>query len=183
MSEENPNVEPETTETGEAAPQEQVEISQEAQDILNAEEAHFTQSSVMHVTATKVEMRQSGAQEIHGDQVNVHQSGVLSIQAEHLTLEQGSAFMACATEATFQNSSTVVAILDSGTLQDSTAGVVIARQVLQGPVHTTVLLAGQVEGPVETLLDTPRALLAGLASGVAVGLVLLLGKLFTWRRR
>lgn len=158
-------------------------MAQEAQDILNAEEAHFTQSSVMHVTATQVEMRQSGAQEIHGDQVNVHQSGVLSVQAEHLILEQSSAFMARAADATLQNSSTVVAIADSGTLQDSTAGIVIARQVLQGPVHTTVLLASQVEGPVETLLDTPRALLAGLASGVAVGLVMLIGRLLTRRRR
>jgi len=39
-----------------------------------------------------------------------------------------------------------------------------------------------VEGPVETALDTPRALLAGLAAGMGAGLVLLIGSLARRRR-
>jgi hypothetical protein len=58
----------------------------------------------------------------------------------------------------------------------------VARQV-QGAAHSTILIAGRVEGPVETALDTPRSILAGLAAGIAVGLVLLVGRLLTQRRR
>jgi hypothetical protein len=47
---------------------------------------------------------------------------------------------------------------------------------------TLVLLAGQTNGPVETLLDTRGALLAGLVGGTLTGLVLFAGNLFFRRR-
>jgi hypothetical protein len=38
-------------------------------------------------------------------------------------------------------------------------------------------LAGAVEGPVETVLDTQQAMLFGAVSGFVIGLMLLIGKL------
>ncbi|MEJ2709589.1 MAG: hypothetical protein P8074_18405 [Anaerolineales bacterium] len=64
-------------------------------------------------------------------------------------------------------------------MRESSAGLVVSQQVRAEQVRSTILLAGQVNGTVETVLDTPRALLAGLASGVAVGLVLLAGNLLS----
>jgi hypothetical protein len=61
-------------------------------------------------------------------------------------------------------------------------GLLVAQQVRGGSIKTAVLLAGQVDGPVETSLDTPRALLAGLAAGIGAGLVLLIGSLAKQRR-
>ena len=56
---------------------------------------------------------------------------------------------------------------------------VVARQVQGNPIHTTVLLAGKVEGAVETTIDTPRAALAGLIAGITVGLVLFVFRLLS----
>jgi hypothetical protein len=47
---------------------------------------------------------------------------------------------------------------------------------------TFVLLAREVNGPVETVLDTRGAVAAGLVAGIAIGLVLFLGGLLTRRR-
>jgi len=49
-------------------------------------------------------------------------------------------------------------------------------------IRSTILLSGNINGNVETVLDTPRAMLAGLTAGVAVGLVLFAGKLLTRRK-
>jgi hypothetical protein len=47
---------------------------------------------------------------------------------------------------------------------------------------TVILLAREVHGPVETVLDTRGALLAGLVAGVAIGMVLYVGRLLSRRR-
>jgi len=62
-------------------------------------------------------------------------------------------------------------------MAESQAGAIIAREVHGGFVQTTILLASKVDGPVESVLDTPRAMLAGLTAGVAIGLVMFVGKL------
>ena len=67
-------------------------------------------------------------------------------------------------------------------LHDSRTSILVAQQVHADTIRTTVLLAGRVEGPVETMVDTPRALLAGLSAGVAVGLVLFVMRLITGRK-
>jgi len=61
--------------------------------------------------------------------------------------------------------------------------VVVAREVHGEALRTVVLLAGRVDGPVETMVDTPRALLAGLAAGIGTGLVLVLFRLLLGRRK
>ena len=71
---------------------------------------------------------------------------------------------------------------DTAELVDSQAGLLVSRQVKGTTIRTGVLLASQVEGQVEAVLDTPRALLAGLAAGLGVGLVSLLGSLLRRRR-
>jgi hypothetical protein len=45
-----------------------------------------------------------------------------------------------------------------------------------------ILLAREVNGPVETVFDTRGAALAGLIGGIAVGMVLFAGKLLSRRR-
>jgi hypothetical protein len=68
-------------------------------------------------------------------------------------------------------------------LHEAQAAVVVAREVHSGSLRTGVLLAGRVEGPVETIVDTPRALLAGLSAGIGIGLVLFLFQLLLGRRK
>jgi hypothetical protein len=65
------------------------------------------------------------------------------------------------------------------TLQNVQIGALVGREIHAENLRTGILLAGQVNGPVKTMLDTPRAILAGLSAGAAVGLVLWVGQLLS----
>jgi uncharacterized membrane protein len=58
----------------------------------------------------------------------------------------------------------------------------IAQTVDMENSNSVVLLAREVYGPVETVLDTRDALLAGLVSGIGIGLVLTVFRLLARRR-
>ena len=66
--------------------------------------------------------------------------------------------------------------------EGSAAGLVIAQQVNGENIQTKLLLAGKVDGSVETLLDTNQALFFGIAAGAVISLFLLIGQFFTRRR-
>jgi hypothetical protein len=61
-------------------------------------------------------------------------------------------------------------------------GVMVARDIQAGSIRTGILLAGRVDGQIETVLDTPRTVLLGLAVGAAMGMVVLLGNILSRRR-
>jgi hypothetical protein len=56
-------------------------------------------------------------------------------------------------------------------------GILAAQEVHAPSLRTSVLIARQVEGNVETLADTRQVLLGGLVAGAVLGLFLLLGRL------
>ena len=66
-------------------------------------------------------------------------------------------------------------------MADSRNGIVIAEHAELSNSRTVVLLSREVHGNVETVLDTRGAALAGIAAGLAVGLMLIIGGLL--RRR
>ena len=55
---------------------------------------------------------------------------------------------------------------------------VVARHVDATETRATVLLAGQVNGTVTTLLDTRQVAVVGLLAGLGIGLVLAAGRFF-----
>ena len=91
--------------------------------------------------------------------------------------------LASASDVTMQQSSAVYLQASTAEVKDSSVAVLVARQVSGGPIRAGILLAGRVEGPVETQVDTARALLAGITAGVFTGLILLAARLFTQRNR
>jgi hypothetical protein len=66
-------------------------------------------------------------------------------------------------------------------LTNSRIGLTVAERADLQQSSTVVLLAREVHGPVETLLDTRGAVLAGLVAGATAGLLWLAGALL--RRR
>ena len=66
--------------------------------------------------------------------------------------------------------------------EQTSAGVIVAQQVTGESIQTKVLLAGNVEGDVETMMDTNQALFAGVAAGAVIGMFLFLGQLFSRRK-
>jgi hypothetical protein len=66
-------------------------------------------------------------------------------------------------------------------INTSRVGLMAAKKAALQNSRTIILLASEVHGNVETVMDTRQAVLAGLISGIAVGLVLFVGNLL--RRR
>ena len=63
-------------------------------------------------------------------------------------------------------------------MEDARAGAIVAREVHGDRIRGGVLIAGKVQGNVETVLDTAGAVAAGLAAGVGLGLLLYIAGLF-----
>ena len=145
---------------------------------VNANTVHMSQSGAQRVYATEVNVRQGGVNQIEADQVTVEQGGVLMVDADQVDLNQGGIGFVRAQNASFEEGSVGVLVAGSADLKESNSGVVIAQQVKADSIKTTFLLAGAVEGTVETVLDTQQAMLFGAASGLAIGGMLFLGKLF-----
>ena len=60
----------------------------------------------------------------------------------------------------------------------SMSAMLVARHVDATDTHATVLLAGQVNGTVTTLLDTRQVAVAGLLAGLGIGMALAASRLF-----
>lgn len=72
-------------------------------------------------------------------------------------------------------------VTQAATLTDSRNGVVISREVTGSQVNAVVLLASQVNGPVETLIDQRGLVLIGIVAGAVLGTVFSLFRLFKRR--
>ncbi|HEX9117669.1 MAG TPA: hypothetical protein VGA61_16485 [Anaerolineae bacterium] len=59
-------------------------------------------------------------------------------------------------------------------LNKGMAGLVAGQEVRGDQMRTVLLVAGRVEGEVQTSLDTQQTILAGLIAGLVAGAILLL---------
>jgi hypothetical protein len=144
-----------------------VRVSHSRVSRMRAEEIDVTRSGVIGLSGDTVSGRDSWIGAVQGGQVTLNNGGVVVLQAEQMTLNGNAGFI--------QTNQLEMA-------EGSTVGVLAARKVSAEKVRTILLLAGKVEGPVETTLDTRRILLASLVAGIATGGMLLLGR-FLFRRR
>ena len=153
--------------------------------------ANLTTSSVETVNAELVRMHQSAAREITSDEVELHQSGAIDVTTVEVNAHEAALGFVTAGEVEMTNSAAGairaervnltgqagVILAGSANLGNTYAGIVAGREVRGERVESLVLLAGNVEGEVFTVIDTRGALLAGMVGGLFAGLVLLMGRL------
>lgn len=160
-----------------------VNLTQSTAQTIKAEQVRMSQGGAEKVIAAEVELKQGGANRIEAQHVQLSQGAAGLIRAAEVTLEEGGAGIIHAETATLRGSTASLVFSNTATLEpDANVGILVARQVNAEKIQAKLLLAGHVEGPVETLLDTRRALLAGLSAGVVVGAFLLMGQLFSPRK-
>ncbi|MBM3152378.1 MAG: hypothetical protein FJZ96_09305 [Chloroflexi bacterium] len=165
-------------------PPEVANLSRVQVDLVQAELARIDHSLVNELHATEAELSRSGSVGVTGETVNAHQSWIGMVRGGTVTLERGGALALQAEQAALTDSP--AGLVQAGTVQmsgDATAAVVAAREVKAERLRTVVLLAGKVEGPVETVLDTRRVLLASVVAGIAAGGMALLGQALFRRRK
>ena len=139
----------------------------ENQPALNDAVQSFKDAAAAEIIASQVEIQDSAVMRLQGETVTATNAGIMLASIQHLdasTSGIGSLFA------------------DTVHLHESQAGLIVGRQVTGESIRTKILLAGKVEGSVETLIDTPRTLLFGISAGVATGLVLTLFRLILRRK-
>ncbi len=146
-------------------------------DELQAEVIHLEGGMIQNVEADTVRIQQGGANQVIAKNVELYKGGALTIQGDVVGMQQGAAFIARGAKITSDESTTGAVLAEHAVLQISRIGITITKKAELNNSSSIVLLAREVEGNVETILDTRGALLAGLIGGIAVGLVLLVGNL------
>lgn len=150
---------------------------------VQADLVRASRSYIGRVNADEADLHQSIAVDADVQTMNANASLVGVSQA--ITTRAGnSAIIAGRTEQLELSSSVAGGIYAaSATLKDgSQAGILVSGDVRADSVRTVVLVARQVQGPVQTMLDTRQVALGSLIAGIAGGAVMLLGY-FLFRKK
>lgn len=144
---------------------------------LQAVNVDITRSGVQNITSTKVDFHQGAVGNIQAEEVSLTQGAGGIVETVHFQVSDGGVGIVRAQDAVVANCGVLFLFGDQIDMSDSYSSLIVAQEVKAEKINTKVLLAGTVEGNVETVFDTPRALLAGLAAGGMVGVVLLISQL------
>jgi predicted ATP-dependent endonuclease of OLD family len=171
---------------------------QQTHEELSAEAVNLSETSVNQIQAETVRMHNSAAGAITADEIEANQSLIQQIQATQVDLRSSLVALVSSNEGRVSNGGIValrtsqlestncaigIAVAEEARISQLQSGGVIATKVHADSIRSAIILANQIDGSVETLLDTPRAILAGLTAGVAIGLVMLVGRLALGRNR
>lgn len=142
-----------------------------------ADSLHLQQTAAQQLNTKDATLTQSAVGSLQAMQAQVQQSFVGYADVESLEITQGGAAVISAAEATVTQGGSTVLMANNAFIKEGGVGIVVARKADLENSRPIILLAGEVEGNVEPVLDTQRTLLFGLVTGVAIGVVLLIGKL------
>jgi len=157
---------------------------------------NVTNTSAEVIEAKLVRMHQSAAQEITADEVDIQQGAALDVTAADVKAREAALGLVTARDVELTNSavgiiraetaniagSAGVVLAESANLGNTYAGVVAGSQVRSERIESLVLLARNVEGDVQTVVDTRSALIAGLVGGLFAGIFLLVGHMLFGRK-
>lgn len=159
-----------------------VNLSDTSVNSIQAELVRMVESSAKTVTASEVEIRQGGAGTIESDRVIIHQGFVARVNADKVEVSSGAVGIADTNQAVLNDNKVLLMSAGSAEVHNSRIGIVFAQHLQGESIHAKFLISNRVDGSVDTILDTPRVILAGLTAGIAFGLVYLAGRLLIRER-
>lgn len=149
---------------------------------LEAEVVHLDGGSIDTVEGELVRITQGGVNRVVAGQAELQVVAAAIIDSDTLEMDRSAALLVRGNLVSAEESAAVAVLAEEARLVGSTAGLAIAGSVEMNNSSALVLLAREVHGPVDVILDTRGALLAGMVSGVVIGLVLFAGNLLARRR-
>jgi hypothetical protein len=149
---------------------------------INADQITLSESMARNISAKDVDMAQSLAMRIQSEYVEMNNSGAGLVQANTVVGTNTQVMLAQANELNVENASLGVALAGTADVVNGRVGLLMTRELHGEAIQSTILLSGRVDGDVQTVLDTPRAMLVGLTAGIAIGLVFLISSLLLKRK-
>jgi len=152
-------------------------------DLIEADLVRTSRSYVGSLHAEEVELYQAIAMDVDAQNLNANMSALGVVQAASVSATDSLLLAARADRLEINNSLTGGIYADTAILgQGSQAGVLVTGKASGEQIRTVVLIARQVDGPVETMLDNRQVALASVLTGVVCGMVILVGQ-FLFRRK
>lgn len=152
-------------------------------DLVEADLVRTNRSYVGSLHAEEVELHQAVAMDTDAHNLNANMSAIGVVQAGSVYAKDSLLLAARAEHLEINNSLTGGIYAENTILgEGSQAGVLVTGKASGEKIRTVVLIARQVEGTVDTTLDTRQVALASVLTGISFGLVMLLGQ-FLFRRR
>jgi uncharacterized membrane-anchored protein len=152
-------------------------------DLIEADLVRTSRSYVGSLHAEEVELHQAIAMDVDAQNLNANMSAIGVAQSTSVSSTNSLLVAARAERLEIRNSLTGGFFADNTILgEGSQTGILVTGKASGEQIRTVVLVARQVEGPVETMLDTRQVALASVLTGVACGVVILMGQ-FLFRRK
>jgi hypothetical protein len=148
---------------------------------VQAELVRASASRIKQLSAQEVDLRDSVAVVITAETVNARKTGVAHLEAGNFTLLDGTVLVSKSNTASLKGRAGVV-IADTAEIENGSAAILASRTVKADTIRTGILISRNVEGNVETLMDTRSTILAGIVAGAVMGSLLMLGQ-FLFRRK
>lgn len=147
--------------------------------------ASVTQGYVPRVSGTFVTVKQGSSITTTSGQLDLFQGiiGLARTNEATLTASQAGIVLAGGSVSIDQSAAGVVTTQGMVSMDKSGAVLLCANEVTAENSGTVFLLAKNVRGSVKTVFGPREALIVGAAAGIAAGLVVALGRLFTRRGR
>lgn len=153
-------------------------------ELVEADLVRASRSYLGSLHAEEVELHQAVAVEADAQSLNANTSAIGVIQATSASINNSFVLAGRAEHLDINNSLTGAIYADNTTLgQGSQAGILVTGKASGEQIRTVVLVARQVDGPVETMLTTRQVVLASVLTGVACGTIMLLGQFFFRRKK
>jgi len=170
----------------------------ELTEVNQPEVVNLIDSQAEHIEADLVRTSRSYVSNLHAEEVDLHQAAAMDVDAQILNANTSAIGIVQATSVSASNSLLLAARSEQLEINNSLTGVIYAKSTSLGEgsqtgilvtgnvsgeqIRSVVLIARQVDGSVQTMIDTRQVALAGVLTGVACGIVLLLGQ-FLFRRK
>jgi hypothetical protein len=167
------------SETNEEDRPEVVNLVDSQAEKIEADLVRTSRSYIGSLSSEESEMHQAFAMNINAHNLNAGTS-ILAVSQSVTSTSNNSLVVAARAERMEMKNSLVGGFYaDSATLADgSQTGILVSSRVSGEQIRSVFLVARQVEGPVETMLDTRQVAMASVLAGLACGLVIVLGKFF-----
>ncbi len=156
--------------------QQEVYLENASIDSVHGENVHIHQSSVNHIVTEEIALEDSRAQFVDAQTITAHQSMMGTAHTETLTLDGSDAGVVYAENVTATGNMGAI-FANAVTMNQSQAGVIVSLEMQGDRIQSVILIAGRVNGPVETKLDARNALIFGAVAGAVVGIIISLLRL------
>ena len=151
------------------------EITERDLEIIEGEFVRISQSSVRNVEGGHVEMEQVCALSIDGEKIEATQAAAVMVSGSDLELNQSLSMVAAGNNTKLKYSCVPVSLTrEKATLKKSAAGIVAAGTVKAENSAAVLVLARNIDGNLNTLLDWKSAAAFGAVFGGIWGLLKLL---------